>query len=179
MLKWFLRILAVIAVLVLAGVGYGAWRFGHPALPADSQTLPAVSAAGSGLTAQYFGTTTLAFRDGHNAVMVDALLTRPDMKTVLSGVVASNPALIDSILRRASIDKLDLLLISHTHYDHVLDADAVAQRTGATIVGSASTREVALGGGIPAARIATITGHSKHTGNSGCAITPAAARVSM
>ncbi|MBO9712009.1 MBL fold metallo-hydrolase [Sphingomonas sp.] len=156
--RWLVRILVALAVLVLAGGGYAAWRFGHPAMPADTQVLKPGTAAPGALTVQYFGATTLVFSDGRNAVMVDALLTRPDMRTVMFGKVASDPGKVDLALRRAALSRIDLLLVTHTHYDHVLDAAAVAQRTGATIVGSPSTRQVALGGNIPAARIVTVHG---------------------
>lgn len=163
MRTWIKRILLTLALLFVAGAAYGGWRLGHPALPADTQTLPSSEAPIGAVTARYFGATTIAFSDDRNTVMVDALLTRPGMGKVMFGEVASDPALVGSILDRARIAKLDLLLVSHTHYDHALDIAAVAAKTGATIIGSASTREVALGGGVPDARIRTIKGGETFT----------------
>lgn len=158
MRKWIKRTGLAVALLLVATVGYGAWRFGHPAMPAGSQTLAPGRVSPGAVSAHYFGATTIVFSDGKDAVMIDALLTRPDMGKVMSGKIASDPALIDSILKRAGLSKIDLLLVSHTHYDHALDIAAVAAKTGATIVGSPSTREVALGGGVPDARITVIRG---------------------
>ena len=158
MRTWIKRILLTLALLFVAGVGYGAWRFGHPAMPADSRTLASGEAPAGDVSARYFGATTLAFGDGRNTIMVDALLTRPGMRAVMFDKVASDAALVGSILTRAGLGKIDLLLVSHTHYDHALDIAAVAAKTGASIVGSPSTREVARGGGIPDARIRTIKG---------------------
>ncbi|QDZ08626.1 MBL fold metallo-hydrolase [Sphingomonas panacisoli] len=155
---WIKRILLTVAALLAVAVGYGAWRFGHPALPADTVTLASSNAAAGDVTARYFGATTLTFGDGKNTIMIDALLTRPGMRAVMFDKIASDPALVGSVLSRAGLAKIDLLLVSHTHYDHALDIAAVAAKTGATIVGSPSTREVALGGGIPDARIRTIKG---------------------
>ena len=151
------RILLTLALLVVAGVGYGAWRFGHPALPAV-QTLASRTAPAGAVTARFFGTTTLAFGDGTTTVMIDALLTRPGMGKVMFGKIASDPALVGATLTRAGLGRIDLLFVTHTHYDHALDIAAVAAKTGATIVGSPSTREVALGGGVPDARIRMIKG---------------------
>ena len=158
MRTWIKRVLLALAVLVVAGVAYGGWRFGHPVMPADTPTLASGTVPTGKVTARFFGTTTLAFGDGKNTVMVDALLTRPGMGRVMFDKIASDPALVGSILARADLTKVDLLLVSHTHYDHSLDIAAVAARTGATIIGSPSTREVALGGGVPAARIRTVNG---------------------
>lgn len=160
---WVKRILLTLALLAVAGVGYGAWRFQHPAMPAGAQTLASGMAPEGNVTERFFGTTTLAFSDGKNAIMIDALLTRPGMGEVLLGKVASDPALVGSILTRARLGKIDLLLVTHTHYDHALDVASVATWTGATIVGSPSTREVALGGGVPDARIRTIKGGERFT----------------
>lgn len=155
---WFRRILLTLALLVVAGIAYGGWRFGHPPMPADTRTLASGPVPAGDVTARYFGATTLAFGDGKNTVMVDALLTRPGMGKVMFDTIASDPALVASTLTRANLSRIDLLLVTHTHYDHALDIAAVAAKTGATIVGSSSTREVALGGGVSDAHIRAIKG---------------------
>ena len=109
MKRWIKRILAVLALLLVAALGYGVWEFGHPAMPAGSQVLASSAAPAGGVAVHYFGTTTLAFDDGHDAVMVDALLSRPGITTALFGKVASDPARIDDALRKAALSKLDLL----------------------------------------------------------------------
>lgn len=161
MKRWLKRVLGMAAMLLLAFAAYCTWRFQHPPMPPGSVNLPAATSLPSGLSAQYFGTTSVVFRDGRNAVMVDALLTRPSMSKVLFGKLASDPAVIDDTLRRASLSHVDLLLISHTHYDHVLDAAVIADRLGSTIVGSSSTRQVALGANVAPSRIIVVNGGEK------------------
>jgi L-ascorbate metabolism protein UlaG (beta-lactamase superfamily) len=156
--RWGKRIGLVVAALFVLLIAYGAWRFRHPDLPADTRILASSPGAPGDVTVRFFGTTTLSFSDGANTVMIDALLTRPGMRAVLFDKVASDPAIIANTLQRAGPDKVDLLFVSHSHYDHALDAAAVAARTGATVVGSASTQQVALGGGIPASRTRVVTG---------------------
>jgi L-ascorbate metabolism protein UlaG (beta-lactamase superfamily) len=156
--RWAKRIGLVVAALLVLLIAYGAWRFRHPALPAGTKLLASSPAASGDVTVRFMGTTTLAFSDGHNTVMIDALLTRPDMRAVMFGTVQSDPAIIADVLQRASLDKIDLLFVSHSHYDHAMDAAAVAARTGAVVVGSASTQQVALGGGIPLSRTRIVKG---------------------
>jgi len=152
------RIAVALAALLVAMLGYGAWVFGSPAMPAGSQTLASSVPAPGGVAVHYFGTTTLAFDDGRDAVMIDALISRPAITKAMFGTIASDPARIDAALKAAHLSKLDLLLITHSHYDHALDIPAIATRTGAKVVGSPSTREVARGGGVPDAQVQTIHG---------------------
>lgn len=156
--RWLKRIGVVAATLLLAGAAWGGWRFGHPSPPPPEQYLTATPSAPGWLSIRFLGTTTLIFSDGKNSVMVDALLTHPGLWTVLKKKIASDPAMVASTLRQARVAHIDLLLATHSHYDHVLDAAAVALKTGATIVGSPSTREVALGGGVPETQIRVIAG---------------------
>jgi L-ascorbate metabolism protein UlaG (beta-lactamase superfamily) len=159
--RWAKRTLIAAAVLAVAGGAWGSYKFGHPALPAGSQELPAAAPAPGALRAQFFGATTLVFGDGEHAVMVDALLSRPEISEVLFGKIPPDPARIAAALERGKVGKVDLLLISHSHYDHSLDAAEIAKRTGAAVVGSRSTQFVATGGGIPAERTRLVSGGEK------------------
>ena len=47
----------------------------------------------------------------------------------------------------------------HSHYDHAMDAPEVAKRTGAQLVGSQSTANIALGYGFPKDKL-TVVGDS-------------------
>lgn len=116
--------------------------------PTPENYLASRQAAIGSVTARFLGTTTLILSDGRNTVMIDALLTHPRLRTVLLGKLRSDPTQVAAALDRAEARHVDLLLVSHSHYDHVLDAPAVASRTGAIIAGSESTRQVSLGGGI-------------------------------
>ena len=47
------------------------------------------------------------------------------------------------------MDRVTAIAISQSHYDHLLDAPAFAQRTGATLIGSKSTAAIAAAEGLP------------------------------
>lgn len=101
----------------------------------------------------WMGVSTLLVRDGDTALLTDGYFSRPGLLQV--GLGRIRPALprIDDSLRQAGIDRLAAVLPVHTHFDHVLDSAAVAERTGAVVVGGESAANVARGQGLPDGRI--------------------------
>jgi L-ascorbate metabolism protein UlaG (beta-lactamase superfamily) len=148
--RWVAGLLLLAAVVVTPVI---AWRFGHPPGPDPAQILGPSTVPAERVAVQFFGTTSLAFRDGRNVVMIDGFLSRPSLWSVLTGPVSSDPSRIAAALDRARIGRVDLLLVTHSHIDHAFDAALVARRTGAMLVGSPSTRQIGLGGGLSNDRI--------------------------
>ncbi len=76
-------------------------------------------------------------------MLVDPYVSRVPIRAVLLRRPAlPDPRLIDRHIRRA-----DAILIGHTHWDHAVDAPAIARRDGATVYGSDSlARLMALHG---------------------------------
>lgn len=151
-------VLIIVFTLIVGGGGWIAWQLRSPPAPLASQQLPISLSPSPALHAQFFGATTLLLRDRDHAVMIDALLSRPGMRDVLFGTIGPDAARVGSVLTRGNVDRIDLLLITHSHYDHSLDAAAIARRAGAIVVGSPSTRQIALGGGVAADRIRLVEG---------------------
>lgn len=101
----------------------------------------------------YFGTTTLLFDDGADQIMFDCHVSRPSILKCLFGRLKTNKAVADKVIDDFKIDRLRAIFISHTHYDHVMDAPYFAKRCGADIYGSASTLNVARGGAVDEKRL--------------------------
>ena len=116
------------------------------------------------LKVTFFGTTTLLFDDGKDQILFDAHVTRPSIKQLLrSEPVRTNTAVCDKIIKRCPMDRLRAIFISHTHHDHVMDAPYFANRCRATIYGSESAKNVAIGGKVSADRIVVFEDGSSFT----------------
>ncbi|VEJ35944.1 metal-dependent hydrolase [Aedoeadaptatus ivorii] len=109
-----------------------------------------------------FGTTTLLFDDGEDQVLFDANFTRPTVGRYLFRKVDTDCDLIDDLFETHGIDRLRAVFISHSHYDHVIDAPYIARRCGATLYGSESTKNVGLGGGVPTEQLAVFEGYKRY-----------------
>ena len=106
----------------------------------------------SGLTVKFLGVTTLVFDDGETAIMTDGFFSRPTY-LALAGKIGPNENRIESALQKASVSSLAAVIPVHSHYDHALDSPIVAARTGALLIGSESSANIARGYNFPEDRI--------------------------
>nr|WP_281375232.1 MBL fold metallo-hydrolase [Aquabacterium terrae] len=104
----------------------------------------------------FLGVATVLLDDGETPILIDGFFTRPSIGRVAFGRVAPEPDTIRRMLAKAGIKQLAAVITVHSHYDHAMDTPEVAQQTGALVVGSASTANVARGWGLPEARIRTV-----------------------
>jgi L-ascorbate metabolism protein UlaG (beta-lactamase superfamily) len=105
------------------------------------------------LTAAFLGAATLLIEDGETHLLTDGFFTRPALLRVLLGKIKPRSETIAAGLSRAGITRLDAVLVGHSHYDHAMDSPEVARRTGAVVVGSQSTANIARGWGLPESQI--------------------------
>lgn len=121
--------------------------------PAATTTPEPVATANprSPISLTYLGVAGWQLDAGATTILVDPYYSRP---AELDGPLAPDPA---AIAARAP-KRADLIVIGHSHVDHLLDAPAVAQATGAQLMGSASTARIARASGLPDDRVLTIRG---------------------
>jgi len=89
-----------------------------------------MQAPASGLTVQWFGVTTLLFRDGDDAILIDAFLSRPSPLCTLFGKMEPDRVAV----RNALAGPIAAVFVAHAHHDHVLDASAVVHEKGGAAV---------------------------------------------
>lgn len=112
----------------------------------------------------FFGTTTLLFDDGKDQILFDAHVTRPSLKKYVIGAeVVTNTQLCDHLIKVHKMNRLRAIFISHTHHDHVMDAPYIANQCNATVYGSKSAKNVALGGNVPEERTVVFEHGSSYT----------------
>jgi L-ascorbate metabolism protein UlaG (beta-lactamase superfamily) len=140
------------ATLVLA-LGLAGCSLFRPTLevPAAWEMSPA-PAGTPGVTATFMGVSTLVLRDGTTTLVIDGFFSRPGVLD-LAGDIEPDPARIDEGLALAGVSNAAAIFTVHSHFDHAMDTGEVAKRTGAVVVGSASTANAARGAGVPETQI--------------------------
>ncbi|WP_099040521.1 MBL fold metallo-hydrolase [Mycobacterium neglectum] len=133
-------------------------RLGRPNLADYAGYFDAPAARdGAPLTVTWAGVTTLLIDDGESAVMTDGFFSRPSLAEVGLRSLSPSAPRIDGSLARIGIQRLEAVMPVHTHFDHAMDTAAVAERTGAKVVGGKSARQVGLGHGLPDDRLVVVT----------------------
>jgi L-ascorbate metabolism protein UlaG (beta-lactamase superfamily) len=116
----------------------------------------------------FLGASTLLFEDNAQALLIDGFFSRPNLGLLITSndpVTPSEPA-INQALETAGITTSDVtrtlslvgVVVSHSHFDHAMDSSIVADRTGALLVGSETTANIARGRMFPEQRIRVIGG---------------------
>jgi len=120
---------------------------------------------------KYLGTAGWEITDGTTVILIDPYLSRingpappgggsghslpGDTRRVYGWNDAASPdvAAIDSHIQQA-----DFILVTHTHYDHVLDVPHIARKTGAKVIGTESTENVMRAYDVPEEQLLTVRG---------------------
>ncbi|MBX3313403.1 MAG: MBL fold metallo-hydrolase [Actinobacteria bacterium] len=98
------------------------------AVDADDLGLP------DGVEVRWLGVAGFALSSEGTTLLIDPYVTRRPVGDLLRRRVwSSDPVLLDRHVPRA-----DAILLGHTHFDHALDAPAIAARDGATVYGGRS-----------------------------------------
>ena len=146
--RWMIGALLVAAVAITVSLQLSPSRDHWPVAQVQSQARPGE------VTLTFLGTSTVLVSDGTTHLLTDGYFSRVSIPE-LFGLIEPNQERIDNALKQAGISKLDAIPVLHSHFDHAMDSPLVAQRTGAQLLGSASTAMVGRGGGLPEDRITT------------------------
>jgi L-ascorbate metabolism protein UlaG (beta-lactamase superfamily) len=123
------------------------------------------------LTLKYLGAAGWEISDGATIILIDPYISRINGPAPPGGgsghaiegdtrrsygwndVAPPDVGAIDSHIQRA-----DFILVTHTHYDHILDVPHIALKTRSTVIGTESTENVLRAYAVPEEQLITVRG---------------------
>ena len=130
-----------------------------------SQLLEEISAddvrdkAGQQVYAVWTGNAGVCITDGENGILIDPFVSRHGMLKV--GLGCTLPVMSDVVSRWTKLLSeypINAIIVSHSHYDHALDAPEFARALGVPVIGTESTANICRGSGLGDDLIRVVTG---------------------
>lgn len=115
----------------------------------------------AGTVFRWLGTAGWRIDHGGRTVLFDPYLTRFTTGLYVDGGKAFDPAtplVTDPALVDPRIGSPELLLVSHSHWDHINDVPYIAARTGAPVVGTETTYHLLRALDVPAGQLIVVKG---------------------
>lgn len=120
----------------------------------------------------HFGAAGWSITDGDTVILLDPYLSRvrfqgrrygPNDATDVPNdprpvVKINEPANSDAEAIDRHVPKADYVLLSHSHFNHAMDVPYIAKKTGAVVIGTESTCNIAINGGVPDEQIHAVKG---------------------
>jgi L-ascorbate metabolism protein UlaG (beta-lactamase superfamily) len=120
---------------------------------------------------KWLGTAGWEISDGSTTILIDPYVSRifgpqPPGRTPFGRAPGdtrpqygwSDIATPDEAAIKARVPRADYVLVTHTHYDHVLDVPHIALKTHATVIGTESTQNVLRAYQVPEEQLITVRG---------------------
>ncbi|NNE91763.1 MAG: MBL fold metallo-hydrolase [Verrucomicrobiales bacterium] len=139
-----MRFLSAVFVFALAGAScsnqlgqYEDFLVGEPAATTSKNP--------GKVSISYFGTNSYLIEHGSTAIAVDPYFSRTNLRTVaLNGPMSPDVEEIEAALKKAAFPaSIDVWLVTHSHFDHLLDIPELQKRFGGKIITSETGKHIA------------------------------------
>jgi len=136
------------AILITLCLVFGSW-------PVDTraQAIPKTSSQGT-LALKWLGNAGWEIQVGQTIILIDPFLTRGEANP--NAEWKTDEAAVLRIIKRA-----DYIFAGHSHADHIADVPFIAKKFSSKVIGSRTTTNIALTGGVDKSQIVTISGGEK------------------
>jgi L-ascorbate metabolism protein UlaG (beta-lactamase superfamily) len=102
------------------------------------------------LTFSWLGVAGVELKTGEQVLAIDPFLSRPSLTGLIKPVLPNTKLVTDKI------PHCDVVLVTHSHWDHLMDVPTVLQHTGAVAYGSNNTCQLLSLLGVPGNQIKEI-----------------------
>lgn len=114
-----------------------------------SRLLVPESSPRSGVSITWLGTAGVLVSDGRTGILIDPYVSRFGLFTIGFGLpLAPEKHLIRRWVERMGTERIQAVAVSHSHFDHAVDAPFFARAAGAAFFGSESTLQIGRGAGL-------------------------------
>jgi len=142
-----MKLLAWVLFLLTAELGHAGLEKYSSLIVADKTGNRPASA--SAIRVTYLGVNGFQFETGGHAILVDPYFTRVGLWVgALNEAIESSPDRVREGLQHAR-SRVDALLVTHAHFDHLLDAPEIMRRTGAQLLAGPTAVRLVESMGIP------------------------------
>lgn len=130
----------ILVFIVLALTGCGSRLQRHRDLLIGRPALSVAAPAGDEVQITYLGTNGYLIRSRETSIVVDPFFTRISLgKVIVNGRCSSSSDLVSKYTKVAAFpDKVDAWLVTHSHYDHLMDVPPLQRKYGGKIISSAT-----------------------------------------
>jgi len=164
--RFFALALAVILTGSLPLLRWMLTHFKEPSVDPARALSASIERSRRAVTVRYSGTSTPLFSDRVTHWMVDGWFSRFGPLDVLFSEMGPDVNAVARGLENNQIEDSAVVIPTHSHFDHAMDAPEVARRTGAVLLGSESTANIARGWGLSEDQIrVAVSGESIHCGD--------------
>lgn len=140
-------------LLILASCSNGLDPYSHLLVGAPAESSTKKRSPEVAIT--YLGTNGYLIESGETTIVIDPYFSRMGMGSVLMNYsMKPDQARIDSALQKANFpESIDAFLVTHAHFDHLLDVPPLQQKFGGKIVTSQTGKYLCEASGIPSHEI--------------------------